>query len=155
MFNNWCTSDVGDFNFAISTDEILCLCTYNSTKKKLSCKLDIHMFNLLLESAARACLLSVASSHASAWLSVATRWLGLDTYSHSALCPGSALDSFGHNAITCKRGGDKVARHNTFCVVLAKHVIKPVCNVQVEADNDITSVCSHTHPASLLVTKWV
>ena len=28
------------------------------------------------------------------------------------LCPDTALDILGHHAVTCKRGGDVVTRHN-------------------------------------------
>ncbi|KAL5515639.1 hypothetical protein EMCRGX_G000834 [Ephydatia muelleri] len=110
---------------------------------KLSSMLDTHMFNLMLENsfiADRARLLSVSSAHASSWLSVVPSqglglhldppvhqiaikwWLGLDTSlgSQCALCPGIALDPLGHHAITCKRGGDVVTRHNTLRDALAE-----------------------------------
>ena len=144
---------------------------------KLSSMLDTHMFNLMLENssiAERARLLSVSSAHASSWLSVVPSqglglhldppvhqiaikwWLGLDTSqgSQCALCPGIALDPLGHHAITCKRGGDVVTRHNTLRDVLAEICHRAHLGVQVEAGNDLTADHSHTRPADLLLTNW-
>ncbi|KAL5483926.1 hypothetical protein EMCRGX_G020346 [Ephydatia muelleri] len=83
-------------------------------------------------------------------------WLGLDTSqgSQCALCPGIALDPLGHHAITCKRGGDVVTRHNTLRDVLAEMCHRAHLGVQVEAGNDLTADHSHTRPADLLLTNW-
>ncbi|KAL5487053.1 hypothetical protein EMCRGX_G019610 [Ephydatia muelleri] len=83
-------------------------------------------------------------------------WLGLDTSqgSQCALCPGIALDPLGHHAITCKRGGDVVTRHNTLRDVLAEICHRAHLGVQVEAGNDLTADHSHTRPADLLLTNW-
>ncbi|KAL5479457.1 hypothetical protein EMCRGX_G022983 [Ephydatia muelleri] len=144
---------------------------------KLSSMLDTHMFNLMLENSSiadRERLLSVSSAHASSWLSVVPSqglglhldppvhqiaikwWLGLDTSqgSQCALCPGIALDPLGHHAITCKRGGDVVTRHNTLRDVLAEICHRAHLGVQVEAGNDLTADHSHTRPADLLLTNW-
>ena len=146
-------------------------------QNKLSSMLDTHMFNLMLENSStadRARLLSVSSAHASSWLSVVPSqglglhldppvhqiaikwWLGLDTSqgSQCALCPGIALDPLGHHAITCKRGGDVVTRHNTLRDVLAEMCHRAHLGVQVEAGNDLTADHSHTRPADLLLTNW-
>ena len=146
-------------------------------QNKLSSMLDTHMFNLMLEkssTADRARLLSVSSAHASSWLSVVPSqglglhldppvhqiaikwWLGLDTSQRSqcALCPGIALDPLGHHAITCKRGGDVVTRHNTLRDVLAEICHRAHLGVQVEAGNDLNADHSHTGPADLLLTNW-
>ena len=135
------------------------------------------MFNLLLEdssTADRARLLSVSSAHASSWLSVVPSeglglhldppvhqvaikwWLGLDTSqgSQCALCPDNALDPLGHHAITCKRGGDVVTRHNTLRDALAETCHRAHLSVQVEAGSDLTADHSHTRPADLLLTNW-
>ncbi|KAL5506716.1 hypothetical protein EMCRGX_G008446 [Ephydatia muelleri] len=130
---------------------------------KLSSMLDTHMFNLMLENSStadRARLLSVSSAHASSWLSVVPSqglglhldppvhqiaikwWLGLDTSqgSQCALCPGIALDPLGHHAITCKRGGDVVTRHNTLRDVLAEICHRAHLGVQTAAfDISVTS----------------
>ena len=81
---------------------------------------------------------------------------GLDTSqgSQCAMCPGIALDPLGHLAITCKRGGDVVTRHNTLRDVLAEICHRAHLGVQVEAGNDLTADHSHTHPADLLLTNW-
>ena len=80
----------------------------------------------------RARLLSESAPHAASWLSVIPSvqlglhldpnelqtaikwWLGLDTSGGSMclLCPDTALDTLGHHAVTCRRGGDVVTRHN-------------------------------------------
>ena len=46
-------------------------------------------------------------------------WLGLDTFGGSMclLCPDTALDTLGHHAVTCRRGGD-VVTCQTVCVTL-------------------------------------
>eukprot|EP00731_Ephydatia_muelleri_P004695 Em0002g871a len=146
-------------------------------QNKLSSMLDTHMFNLMLENSStadRARLLSVSSAHASSWLSVVPSqglglhldppvhqiaikwWLGLDTSQRSqcALCPGIALDPLGHHAITCKRGGDVVTRHNTLRDVLAEICHRAHLGVQVEAGNDLNADHSHNGPADLLLTNW-
>ena len=74
--------------------------------------------------------------------------------SQCALCPNNALDPLGHHAITCKRGGDVVARHNTLRDVLAETCHRAHLGIQVEAGNDLTADHSHTHPADLLLTNW-
>ena len=74
--------------------------------------------------------------------------------SQCALCPDNVLDPLGHHAITCKRGGDVVARHNTLCDVLAKTCYWAHLGIQVEAGNDLTAGHSHTRPADLLLTNW-
>ena len=102
----------------------------------LSAALENIQFNSLLSQSSvadKARLLSISSPHASAWLSVVPSpglglslylnehqmaikwWLGLNTSPGSppcALCPEHPLDPLSHHAITCKRGGDAVSRHN-------------------------------------------
>ena len=74
--------------------------------------------------------------------------------SQCALCPDKALDPLGHHTITCKHGGDVVARHNTLCDVLAEACHRAHLGVQVEAGNGLTADHSHTCPADLLLTNW-
>ncbi|KAL5499696.1 hypothetical protein EMCRGX_G011153 [Ephydatia muelleri] len=102
----------------------------------LSAALENIQFNSLFSQSSvadKARLLSVSSPHASAWLSVVPSpglglsldpnehqmaikwWLGLNTSPGSppcALCPEHPLDPLGHHAVTCKRGGDAISRHN-------------------------------------------
>eukprot|EP00731_Ephydatia_muelleri_P027927 Em0019g800a len=127
-----------------------------------------------LPTADRARLFSVSTPHASSWLSVLPSqglglhldapvhqvaikwWLGMGTSqgSQCALCPDNALDPLGHHAITCKHGGDVVARHNTLRDVLAETCHRAHLGIQVEAGNDLTADHCHTHPADLLLTNW-
>ena len=114
------------------------------TQKKLSDAIEAMQFNSLLNSwslADKATLLSVSSSHASAWISVvpslslelhldqnesqtAVKWwlgdnpsLNLDeNIMVCPLCPNCALDPLV-TSVTCKRGGDITTRHNTQCVL--------------------------------------
>ena len=122
----------------------------------------------------KARLLSVSSPHAGSWLSVTPSeglglhldpsqfqvaikwWLGLDLSYGSCcpLCPEIALDPLGHHAVTCKRGGDVVSRHNKLRDVLAESCRRANLVVQVEMGNNLTNH-SHTRPADLLVPNWV
>ena len=113
------------------------------TQKSLSSKLDDYLFKVLLDMSSiadKARLLSVSSAHAGLWLSVTPSeglglhldpsqfqlaikwWLGLDLSYGSCcpLCPEIALDPLGHHAVTCKRGGDVVSRHNKLHDILAE-----------------------------------
>eukprot|EP00731_Ephydatia_muelleri_P032585 Em0024g129a len=147
------------------------------TQKSLSSKLDDYLFKVLLDmfsNADKAHLLSVSSPHAGLWLSVTPSeglglhldpsqfqiaikwWLGLDLSYGSCcpLCPEIALDPLGHHAVTCKRGGDVVSRHNKLRDILAESCRRAHLSVQVEMGNNLTNH-SHTRPAVLLVPNWV
>ena len=124
-------SAVAGFNSVVPPDKAMQIKSLLSAPSvfqiELSCTLDTHMFNLLLEASSpadRARLLSVSSPHASSWLSVVPSqglglnldppvhqaamkwWLDMDTPhgSQCALYPGNALDPLGHHAITCSMG---------------------------------------------------
>ena len=130
-------------------------------QKVLSNKIDSHLFNVLLEqssAADRARLLSVSSPHAASWVSVIPSeglglhlqpsefqvaikwWLGLDTSGGSIcpLCPGKVLDPLGHHALTCKRGGDVVTRHNKLRDTLTETCRRAHLSVKVEAGSSLT-----------------
>ena len=147
------------------------------TQKSLSSKLDDHLFKVVLNMSSiadKAHLLSVSSPHAGSWLSVTPSeglglhldpsqlqvaikwWLGLDLSYGSCcpLCPEIALDPLGHHAVTCKRGGDVVSRHNKLRDVLAESCRRAHLGVQVEMGNNLTNH-NHTRPADLLVPNWV
>ena len=147
-------------------------------QKVLSCKIDNHLFNILYEqssAADRARFLSVSSPHAASWVSVIHSegllglhlqpsevqvaikwWLGLDTSCGSIcpLCPGRVLDSLGHHALTCKRGGDVVIRHNKLRDTLAETYRRAHLSVTVEAGSNLSKDHSHTRPADILVPNW-
>ena len=98
-------------------------------------------------------LLSASAPHASAWLSVAPSvglnlhlhspefqtavrwWLGLDTSFASVcpFCPGVALDSLCHHAVSCRHGGDIVIRRNKLRDIIADLCRKAHLSVRVEA----------------------
>ena len=146
-------------------------------QKVLSCKIDNHLFNTLYEqssAANRAGLLSVSSPHAASWVSVIPSeglglhlqpsefqvaikwWLGLDTSCGSIcpLCPGKVLDSLGHHALTCKRGGDVVTRHNKLRDTLAETCRRVHLSIKVEAGSNLSKDHSHTCPADILIPNW-
>ena len=122
---------------AVSVESLL---TSPVSQKSLSGKLDDHVFLKSSSVADKARLLSVSSLHVASWLSVVPSeslglhmdppvfqvaikwWLGLDVSEGSpcALCPGSTLDHLGHHAVTCKYGGDVVARHNMIRDILVE-----------------------------------
>ena len=117
---------------ALNVDSILkTVCS----QRTLSGKIEERQFSELYDSvspADKAHLLSVSSTHASAWLSVVPSlglnlslepselhtaikwWLGIPVSgTHSCpYCPSHALDPHNHHALTCKYGGDVVNRHN-------------------------------------------
>ena len=145
-------------------------------QKTLSSKFDDHLFNNLItisSLADKSRLLSISSSHASAWLSVTPSeglglhldppvfqiavkwWLGLDTSegSQCTLCPG-VLDHLGHHAVTCKYGGDVVSRHNKMRDILVETCRRAHIGVQVEVGNNLTHDHNKTHPADILLSNW-
>ena len=119
-------------------------------------------------------LLSVSALHAAAWLSVIPSvglglhldlednrtalkwWLGIATAhgSNCALCPDSALDPLGHHAVTCKRGGDTVLRHNKLRDILVESFHRAHIRVQVEAGSGLSQDHSNSQPADILVFDW-
>ncbi|KAL5475887.1 hypothetical protein EMCRGX_G025764 [Ephydatia muelleri] len=159
---------------AVSMEEVL---TSRIHQKVLSNKIDNHLFNILYEqssAADRAHLLSVSSPHAASWVSIIPLeglglhlqpsefqvaikwWLGLDTSCGSIcpLCPGRVLDPLGHHALTCKRGGDVVTRHNKQRDTHAETCCRAHLSVKVEAGSNLTKDHSHTRPANILVPNW-
>ena len=136
---------IDDFNHCIPPSKAISfesLTNTPSSQKALSGELKDELFRQILSKSSvpdRARLLSVSSSHASAWLSVVPSpglnlhlepaefqaaiqwWLGIGV-AHGSLCPHCphALDPLGHHALTCKHGGDVVNRHNRLRDVFAE-----------------------------------
>ena len=83
-----------DFNSVVPPDTALqinyLLSAPSVSQIELSCTLDTHMFNLLLE-----------ASSTDGYIQIVLH--------QCALHPGNALYPLGHHAITCKHGGDVVA----------------------------------------------
>ena len=69
-------------------------------------------------------------------------------------CPGRVLDPLGHHALTCKRGGDVVTRHNKLRDTLAETCCRAHLSFKVEAGSNLTHDHSHTRPADILVPNW-
>ena len=119
-------------------------------------------------------LLSASAPHASAWLSVAPSvglnlhlhspefqtavrwWLGLDTSFASVcpFCPGVALDSLCHYAVSCRHGGDIVIRRNKLRDIIADLCRKAHLSVRVEAGHGMCRDNNHSCPADVLVEGW-
>ena len=70
------------------------------------------------------------------------------------MCAGRVLDPLGHHALTCKRGGDVVTRHNKLRDTIAETCRRAHLSVKVEAGSNLTKDHSHTCPADILVPNW-
>ena len=124
----------------------------------------------------KARLLSVSSPHASAWLSVVPSpglglsldpnehqmaikwWLGLNTSPGSppcALCPEHPLDPLGHHAVTCKRGGDAISRHNKLRDVVLQTCHRACISAKAEAGSGLGHELRNTRPADILASNWL
>ena len=125
------------FNLQVSAEDTLSipLPIKSHLQHDLSQRIENCQFSALYDSgnlADWASILSISSVHASSWLQVVPSprlsfdlapnemqwsikwWLGLPLTPEvgvCAYCPDKALDA--HHAVTCKFGGDVVARHNT------------------------------------------
>ena len=72
-----------------------------------------------------------------------------------SLCPNTALDLLGHHAVTCKKGGDVVSRHNQL-----RDVFVNLCNhahlgVHVKVGSNSTPDGSRSRPVDVLVRDWI
>ena len=68
-------------------------------------------------------------------------WLGLKTTRASScclLCAEIALDLLGHHALSCRRGGDVVLRHNQLRDIFVDFCHKANLSVKVEAGSTLT-----------------
>ena len=169
------------FNGLVSTqDTILIGSTVHSPipQTALSFKIDTEQFRALLDSSSpanKARLLSASASHASSWLSVVPSvelglhldphefcvgirwWLGLDISRGltCSLCPNTALDLLGHHAVTCKKGGDVVTRHNRLRDVFVDFCHQAHLGVHVEVGSNLTPDGSRSCPGDVLVRDWI
>ena len=145
----------------------------------LSAALENIQFNSLFSQSSvadKARLLSVSSPHASAWLSVVPSpglglsldpnehqmaikwWLGLNTSPGSppcALCPEHPLDPLGHHAVTCKRGGDAISRHNKLRDVVLQTCHRACISAKAEAGSGLGHELRNTRPADILASNWL
>eukprot|EP00731_Ephydatia_muelleri_P013994 Em0007g1304a len=137
---------------------------------------ELHAFDEQSSVADKARLLSVSSPHASAWLSVVPSpglglsldpnehqmaikwWLGLNTSPGSppcALCPEHPLDPLGHHAVTCKRGGDAISRHNKLRDVVLQTCHRACISAKAEAGSGLGHELRNTRPADILASNWL
>ena len=147
-------------------------------QRSLSHTLDSSTYNSLYDSASpanKARLLSTSASLATSWVSVLPSgepglhldpsefrtaiswWLGLETTTASCclLCPEIALDPLGHHALSCRRGGDVVLRHNQLRDVFVDFCHKANLGVRIEAGSALTPDLSRSRPADALVNNWI
>ena len=143
------------------------------TQKFLSSKMDCQFKKLFDTSTpiGRACLLSISSPHASAWLSVTPSpsmglhlelsefqvvmkwWLGIPVaQGQSCSQCNAALDAYGHHALCCKLGGDVVSHHNRL-----RDIFNDFCHTACLASQLQMGGWSRDriHPAYVLVPNWV
>ena len=84
-------------------------------------------------------------------------WLGLDISRglSCSLCPNTALDLLGHHAVTCKKSGDVVTRHNRLRDVFVDFCHQAHLGVHVEVGSNLTPDGSRSRPADVLVRDWI
>ena len=146
-------------------------------QRSLSGKIEDHDLSVLLDKVSlpeKACLLSISSPHAAAWLSVIPSlrlnlhlepaefqiavkwWLGIAVIDIPvcSFCPSHALDPLGHHALTCKHGGDVVSQHNRLRDVLLESCRLACLGPQVEAGSGLGHEGHRTRPADILIPHW-
>eukprot|EP00731_Ephydatia_muelleri_P017790 Em0010g888a len=139
----------------------------------LSGKIEDNSFQTLLINSTvctRARLRAVSASNANAWLRaipcihndlalepqemqvLLKWWLGLPVFSADSKCPfcSSALDPDCHHALTCRSGGDVIARHNKLRDCVANLCSKACLSPQLEKGPGI----DFSRPADVLVPNW-
>ncbi|KAL5494359.1 hypothetical protein EMCRGX_G015676 [Ephydatia muelleri] len=82
-------------------------------------------------------------------------WLGLPLTPEvgvCAYCPDKALDA--HHAVTCKFGGDVVARHNTLRDAIYDFCKRALLNPKLEAGAGLGHERRLTRPADILIPSW-
>ena len=85
-------------------------------------------------------------------------WLGLNTSPGSppcALCPEHPLDPLGHHAVTCKRGGDAISRHNKLRDVVLQTCHRACISAKAEAGRGLGHELRNTRPADILASNWL
>eukprot|EP00731_Ephydatia_muelleri_P021279 Em0013g1006a len=149
-------------------------CCSTLTQKFLSNKFEDCQFKKLFDNSTpidRACLLSISSPHASAWLSVTPSlcmglhlepsefqvtikwWLGIPV-AHGQSCSqcNAALDAYGHHAQCCKLGDDVVSRHNRLRDIFNDFCYSACLAPQLEMGGWSRD---RTRLADVLVPNWV
>ena len=120
-------------------------------------------------------LQNVAAQHAADWLrvvpspglglalepnemSVALKWwLGLPLNSTSTVCPfhpTTPLDPLGHHALTCRKNGDVVIRHNRLRDVLYESCSRALLRPQLERGAGLSERNQQSRPADICIPGW-
>ena len=147
--------------------------TSSPQQHHLSGKMEDNSFqNLLINSTVctRARLRAVSATNANAWLRAIPSihndlalepqevqvllkwWLGLPISTADSKCPlcSSALDPDCHHALTCRSGGDIIARHNKLRDCFANLCSKACLSPQLEKGPGL----DFSRPADVLVPNW-
>ena len=166
------------FNLQVSAEDTVSipLPTKSHFQHDLSQRIENCQFHALYNYgslADRARLLSISSVHASSWLQVVPSprqgcdlttsemqwgikwWLGLPLTPElgvCAYCPDKALDA--HHAVTCKFGGDVVARHNALRNAIFDFCKRALLNPKLEAGAGLGHERRLTRPADILIPSW-
>ena len=142
-------------------------------QRSRSGKIEDHDLCVLLDKVSlpdNACLLSISSPHAAAWLSVIPSlrlslhlepaespiavewWLGIAVTDNPvcSFCPSHALDPLGHHALTCKHR----LRHSRLRDVLLESCRRACLGPQVEAGSGLGHEGHRTRPADILIPHW-
>ena len=69
-------------------------------------------------------------------------------------CPGVALDSLSHHAVSCRHGGGTVIGRNKLRDIIADLCRKAHLSVRVEAGHGMCRDNNHSRPADVLVEGW-
>ena len=180
--DNFLADAVNSYNRCVPPESAIDINSLTSSpcrQHTLSAALENIQFNSLFSQSSvadKARLLSVSSPHASAWLSVVPSpglglsldpnehqmaikwWLGLNTSPGSppcALCPEHPLDPLGHHAVTCKRGGDAISRHNKLRDVVLQTCHRACISAKAEAGSGLGHELRNTRPADILASNWL
>ena len=73
----------------------------------------------------------------------------------TSLCPEHPLDPLGHHAVTCKRGGDAISRHNKLRDVVLQTCHRACISAKAEAGSGLGHELRNTRPADILASNWL
>ena len=178
MSSHYVIDAINLFNLQVSAEDTLSipLPMKSYLQHELSQRIENCQFSALYDTSSladRARMLSISSVHASSWLQAVPSprlgldmapnemqwsikwWLGLPLTPEGevcAYCPDKALDA--HHAVTCKFGGDVVARHNTLRNVIFEFCKRALLNPKLEAGAGLGHERRLTRPANILIPSW-
>ncbi|KAL5516575.1 hypothetical protein EMCRGX_G001948 [Ephydatia muelleri] len=65
------------------------------------------------------------------------------------------MDPLGHHAVTCKRGGDAISRHNKLRDVVLQTCHRACISAKAEAGSGLGHELRNTRPADILASNWL